>query len=197
MIIKRIFDLIFSVVGIIILVPLLLLIALWIKLDSKGPIIFVQKRVGRYNKDFQIYKFRTMKTNSSNRSLLILGIKDVRITKAGHFLRKHKLDELPQLFNVINNSMSLVGPRPEVREYVNYYSSDQLNVLDVKPGITDVASLAFYNEGEILGEKLNSEEHYIQEIMPQKIQLSLAYIQDRTLLRDGHIIFKTVLRIFK
>ena len=193
---KRLFDIVFSLLGIIILSPILLLIALWIGLDSRGGVFYVQKRVGKGGKDFGIVKFRTMKPASDKKGLLTVGA-DSRITGAGRFLRKYKLDELPQLFNVLSGSMSFVGPRPEVRKYVELYSEGQKQVLNVKPGITDFASLEYYDENRILGKAENPEKAYIEEVMPAKLRLNQKYIEQKGLITDLKIIFRTIGRIFR
>ena len=183
--------------GIIILSPFFILFWMLIKLESKGNPVFVQKRVGKNNVDFNLYKFRTMFPDSERKGSITIGGRDPRITKVGYYLRKFKIDELPQLFNVFLGDMSFVGPRPEVRKYVAMYSNQQLEVLSVKPGITDYASLKYFNENEILGQSKNPDEDYIQIIMPEKLKLNLDYIQDRSFLKDIQIIFKTLMRIIK
>ena len=193
--IKRCFDIIVSLIAIIILLPILLLIALWIKIDSRGSIIYRQIRVGKGGRDFGIFKFRTMHPDSDIKGLLTVGGRDPRITNAGYLLRKYKLDELPQLFNVLKGDMSLVGPRPEVRKYVSRYSDEQLKVLSVKPGITDFASIHYSNENEILAKSANPEQTYVQEIMPHKLALNLKYIQEASLMTDLKIIAATVMKI--
>ena len=193
--IKRCFDIIVSLIAIIILLPILLLIALWIKIDSRGSIIYKQIRVGKGGRDFGIFKFRTMHPDSDIKGLLTVGGRDPRITNAGYLLRKYKLDELPQLFNVLKGDMSLVGPRPEVRKYVSRYSDEQLKVLSVKPGITDYASIHYSNENEILAQSTNPEQTYVQEIMPHKLALNLKYIQEASLMTDLKIIAATVMKI--
>ena len=175
--------------------PILLLIALWIKIDSRGSIIYKQIRVGKGGRDFGIFKFRTMHPDSDIKGLLTVGGRDPRITNAGYLLRKYKLDELPQLFNVLKGDMSLVGPRPEVRKYVSRYSDEQLKVLSVKPGITDYASIHYSNENEILAQSTNPEQTYVQEIMPHKLALNLKYIQEASLMTDLKIIAATVMKI--
>lgn len=195
--IKRCFDIIFSFLGLILLLPLLVLIALIIKLESKGPILYKQIRVGKNNIDFKIYKFRTMYVGSDKKGLLTVGNKDPRITKTGYFLRKYKLDEFPQLINVLFGSMSFVGPRPEVRKYVDYYSGSDLDIFSVKPGITDYASIHFRNEVELLKETNNPEMFYLKEIMPEKIALNKKYIEHKNLFIDIKIIFNTILIIIK
>ena len=192
---KRIFDLLFSFLGLLILSPFLLVIAILIVIDSKGDIFYLQQRVGKDNKDFNIFKFRTMRPNSDKQGLLTVGAKDSRITKIGVFLRKYKIDELPQLINVLIGNMSFVGPRPEVRKYVDLYNSEQKKVLTVKPGITDYASIEYSNENELLARSENPEKTYIEEIMPAKLELNLKYIKEASLLTDIKIIFKTFAKI--
>ncbi len=189
--IKRLFDIIFSLSGILILLPLFVIIALFIVLDSKGGVFYLQKRVGRNNKDFHLIKFRTMKTNSDKNGLLTIGNKDSRITKVGYFLRKYKLDEFPQLFNVFIGNMSFVGPRPEVRKYVELYNDEQKKVLKVKPGITDYASIEYINENEILRKATDPENTYIHQVMPHKLSLNLKYIEEMSFKTDMKILFKT------
>ena len=193
--IKRLFDIIMSIIGIFFLSPILLVIAILIKLDSKGPMLYLQKRVGKNNHDFFIYKFRTMYVDADKKGLLTLGDKDPRVTPVGQFLRKYKLDELPQLFNVLKGDMSFVGPRPEVRKYVDFYSKDDMKILEVKPGITDYASIAFRDEAELLKKADNPEEYYISEIMPAKIKLNMNYIERPYLITDIKIILKTLFKI--
>ena len=193
--IKRGIDILFSLIGLICLFPFFIFISFLIFITSKGGVFFVQLRVGKNNKDFKLYKFRTMVLNSDNKGLLTVGNNDKRITKLGYYLRKNKLDELPQLINVLNGTMSLVGPRPEVRKYVNLYNSEQKSILDVKPGITDLASIMYYNENEILANSVNPEQTYINEIMPIKLELNKQYINEMSLLTDLKIIFKTFIKL--
>lgn len=193
---KRIFDIVFSFIGIIILLPIFILISLIILFDSKGGIFYRQTRVGKNNKDFKIFKFRTMYPDSDKKGLLTVGSRDNRITKPGYFLRKYKLDELPQLFNVFIGDMSFVGPRPEVRKYVEMYNDEQKKVLSVRPGITDYASIEYRNENDILAKSKNPEQTYIKEIMPAKLELNLKYIREKSTITDLKIIFKTILKIF-
>ena len=195
--IKRLFDIIFSFFGLIFLFPLLIIIALLIKIESKGPVFYLQKRVGKHNKDFKIFKFRTMFIGSDKKGLLTLGDKDPRVTKTGYILRKYKLDEFPQLINVLIGNMSFVGPRPEVRKYINYYTKEDLMILSVKPGITDYASIEFRDEAELLKATNNPEKLYLESILPQKIALNKKYINSKNLLIDLNIIFKTILTIIK
>lgn len=193
---KRLFDIASSFLGLLILSPLFIIIAVVIKLDSKGGIIYKQQRVGKNGKDFYLMKFRTMYMESDKKGLLTVGGKDPRVTKAGYYLRKYKFDELPQLLNVLMGDMSIVGPRPEVRKYVNMYTGEQMKVLSVKPGITDYASLAYRNENEILEKSSDPEHLYITEVMPDKLRLNLNYLKDRSLLVDLKIVLKTLLAIF-
>lgn len=194
---KRLFDIISSVGAIFILAPIFVVIAFFIRIDSQGPIIYRQKRVGKNNKDFYLNKFRTMVTNADKKGQLTVGMKDSRITKVGYFLRKYKLDEFPQLINVLNGEMSIVGPRPEVRKYVDLYNEKQQMVLMALPGLTDPASLAFINENEILGKAENPEKTYIDEVMPAKLELNLQYINKQNLKTDIDLIFKTIKKIVK
>lgn len=188
---KRLFDIVASGIGLIVLAPLFLILTIWIKLDSKGPIFFRQVRVGRYNKDFKIFKFRSMYVGSDKGSLVTIGGRDPRITRSGYFIRKFKLDELPQLINVFIGDMSIVGPRPEVRHYVNYWTEKQMQILNVRPGITDPASIKFRNENELLESVENPEKYYIEVIMQEKIKLYLEYVNNYNIWYDIKLIFKT------
>lgn len=192
---KRLFDIILSFIGISFLLPFGILLSLAVFLGSKGPIFYIQKRVGRHNQDFGLFKFRTMFVDSDKKGLLTVGNNDNRITKTGGFLRKYKLDELPQLLNVLLGDMSLVGPRPEVRKYVDLYNPEQLKVLDVQPGITDFASIEFIDENRILGESDNPEETYINDVMPAKLRLNLKYVEEKSISTDVKIILKTLQKI--
>ncbi|ACC80088.1 sugar transferase [Nostoc punctiforme PCC 73102] len=192
---KRIFDLLFALIGILILSPLFFTIAIWIKLDSPGNVLFRQIRIGRFGREFSIYKFRTMVADAESRGKQITVAKDSRITRSGQFLRKYKLDELPQLFNVVKGEMSLVGPRPEVPRYVAYYTAEQRRVLDVLPGITDPASIKFRNESELLKDTANPEYVYINEIMPQKLELNMQYLGQDNLGFALLIILKTLQKV--
>lgn len=193
---KRLFDLIFASLGLVILSPLLLLMAAWIKFDSTGSIFFRQERVGQYGKTFRIHKFRTMVTDAEKRGLQITVGNDSRITRSGAFLRRYKLDELPQLIDVIIGKMSLVGPRPEVPKYVAYYPSDVRDiVLSVKPGITDLASIEFKDENTLLAKSTNPEQTYINEVLPLKLRYCVEYIQQQTLLLDFKIILRTLYEV--
>jgi lipopolysaccharide/colanic/teichoic acid biosynthesis glycosyltransferase len=192
---KRIFDIVCSLIGIVILSPFFILISILIIIDSRGGIFYQQIRVGENNHDFSLLKFRTMQTDADKRGLLTVGSRDSRVTRIGYYLRKYKLDELPQLFNVFFGSMSLVGPRPEVRKYVSLYNDEQKKVLNVKPGITDYASIEYSNENEILAKAENPEQTYIIEIMPHKLSLNLKYINEKSFRTDLTIIFKTIAKI--
>ena len=190
---KRIFDIFASGVGLILLSPILLFISLWIKLDSKGPVFYRQVRVGRRNSDFTIFKFRSMRTGADKGSLITIGGRDPRITHSGYFIRKYKIDELPQLINVFIGDMSFVGPRPEVRKYVELYTREQMRVLSVRPGITDIASIKYRNENEILGGVENPGEYYVKVLMPDKLRLNIEYMDRRSFFSDIKIILLTVL----
>lgn len=193
---KRIIDIVISLLGIIFLSPVLLLIAFVIKITSSGPVIFRQERIGLNRQGFYILKFRTMIINAEKHGKQITVGHDPRITKVGKFLRKFKLDELPQLFNVFMGDMSLVGPRPEVRKYVEIYSAEQLKVLNIRPGITDYASIQFSNENEILAESNNPEAAYINEIMPKKLSLNLKYLQEISFKTDLKLLVLTLQKVF-
>lgn len=193
---KRFLDIILSFCAIIILLPFFLIISLLVAIESRGGALYKQSRVGRYNRDFTIYKFRTMKNGSDRKGLLTVGENDHRITKIGYFLRKYKLDELPQLMNIIKGDMSIVGPRPEVRRYVALYDEEQLKVLSVRPGLTDYASLKYINESKLLSEVENPEDYYIYHIMPKKIELNLQYIKKQSLKVDMKIMIATMRRLF-
>ena len=193
--IKRVFDIVVSFFGLVVILPVFFIIAIAVIIESRGGVFYLQKRVGKNNKDFKIFKFRTMYTNSDKKGLLTVGSDDKRITKTGLILRKYKLDELPQLINVLIGNMSLVGPRPEVRKYVNLYTNEQKKVLGVKPGITDPASLKYSNENEILAQFDDPEKVYIEEIMQAKLNINLEYIKTRSLKSDFKVIIDTLKKI--
>lgn len=197
LVIKRIFDIVASLGGLIVLSPLLIIVAICIKLDSKGPVFFKQKRVCKNKKIFEIYKFRTMVTDAEKLGKQITVGNDSRITRVGKFIRKCKLDEFPQLINVLKGEMSLVGPRPEVPRYVELYDEYQEQILLVQPGITDYASIEFRNENEILGKSDNPEKTYIEEIMPTKIELNMEYIKKISIFEDIKLILNTIIAILK
>ena len=194
---KRFFDVIASGLGLMVLSPLFLILAVWIKLDSRGPVFYRQVRVGRHNKDFRIFKFRSMRVGADKGSLVTIGGRDPRVTRSGYWIRKFKLDELPQLINVFIGDMSLVGPRPEVRHYVDYWTSEQMHVLDVRPGITDPASIKFRNENELMEQTEDPEKYYIEVIMQEKIKLYLEYVEKHNFWYDLGLIFKTFWVIVK
>ena len=189
---KRLFDIVCSFFGLVFLSPLFIFLSLWVGLSSRGGVFYKQRRVGLNGRDFTLYKFRSMAVGSDKKGLLTVGGKDNRVTKAGYFIRKYKLDELPQLFNVLKGDMSFVGPRPEVRKYVDMYSEEQKRVLSVRPGITDIASMKYRNENDILAKAENPEQYYIDVIMPDKLALNLEYIDTRNFFRDIKLIFRTI-----
>lgn len=192
----RVFDIFFATIGLIILSPFFLIAAIWIKVDSPGPVIFTQERVGKGQKVFSLFKFRTMKINAHKKGLLTVG-KDPRITNSGHFLRKYKLDELPQLLNVLKGDMSLVGPRPEVEKYTKLYNSAQKKLLNVKPGITDPASIYYRDENDLLANSENPDKTYIEKILPHKLSLSSSYALNPTVGQYFKYIFLTAIKIFE
>ena len=193
----RLSDFVLSFICLVIISPILLLIGIAVKLTSKGPVLFKQVRVGKYGNDFTLLKFRTMQVNADNKGLLTVGGRDARITPLGYYLRKFKIDELPQIINVLKGEMSIVGPRPEVRRYVDLYNQEQRKVLKVLPGITDYASIAYRNENELLAGAADPEYLYIHEIMPRKIELNATFITNRNIKEYFSIIFKTVITSIK
>lgn len=193
---KRLFDILFSLFLILVLSPILVVIMALIVGESHGGAFFRQVRVGRGNKDFRIFKFRTMHVGAEKGGLLTVGGRDPRVTKVGYYLRRYKLDELPQLFNVLLDDMSFVGPRPEVRRYVDMYNENQKRVLLVKPGITDPASISYFDENELLSRSNDPETTYIEVVMPAKLAINLEYIDRRSFLTDLQILFQTAQRIF-
>lgn len=194
---KRLFDILSSLFVLIVGLPLGLLIALCIFVDSRGKVIYKQSRVGRNNVDFQLYKFRTMRTDADKGSQITIGAKDARITHIGAFLRKYKIDEFPQFLNILKGEMSVVGPRPEVRKYVDMYTPEQMRVLTVRPGLTDYASIRYVNENELLAKSDNPEQTYIQEIMPDKLKLNLKYVEEQSFRVDVKIMWQTLLAIVR
>ena len=195
--IKRLFDIGISLIALIMLLPLFILIAIAIKINSRGSSFYKQTRVGKDGNEFELFKFRTMYINSDRAGLLTIGSKDYRITSVGYWLRKYKLDELPQLLNVLKGEMSFVGPRPEVRKYVNLYTPAQLRVLSVKPGVTDWASIKYFDENDILAGSDDPEDMYIKVIVPSKISKNLEYIDNQDLFMDLKIKLSTIKRIFQ
>lgn len=194
---KRLFDILASGVGLLFLSPLFLFIAIWIKLDSTGPVFYRQIRVGRYNRDFELLKFRSMYIGSDRKGLITIGDHDFRVTPSGYYIRKYKLDELPQLINVFIGDMSLVGPRPEVRKYVDLYTSEQMHVLDVRPGITDEASIYYRNENELLGRSSDPERYYRDVVMQDKLRINLEYVKRHSFWNDLKLIFKTIIVVLR
>lgn len=194
---KRIFDILFSLIGLLLLSPLIILIILFIILGSGFPIFYLQTRVGKNGVDFKLFKFRTMRKNADRAGLLTVGGRDPRVTSIGYYLRKYKMDELPQLLNVLIGDMSFVGPRPEVRKYVDLYNEEQRKVLLVRPGITDYASLEYFDENELLAKSKDPETTYINEVMPAKLELNKRYLREVRVMTDVKIILRTIERIFK
>ncbi len=194
---KRFFDILSSLLALIILFPFLLIISIFILFSGKGGVFYLQTRLGKDGKQFKMIKFRTMVKDADKKGLLTVGVRDPRITRVGYFLRKTKLDEFPQLINVLTGDMSVVGPRPEVPKYVALYSAEQRKVLSVKPGLTDYASIEYINEDEVLGRYENPEQAYITEIMPAKLALNLKYIQEQSMGTDLKIILRTIGKIFQ
>jgi lipopolysaccharide/colanic/teichoic acid biosynthesis glycosyltransferase len=192
---KRLFDIFVSSVILLIFLPFGMIISILIVTSSRGGIFYRQQRVGKNGIEFRLLKFRTMKPNSDKLGQLTVGMRDPRITKIGYFIRKTKLDEFPQFLNVISGEMSIVGPRPEVQEYVDLYTKDQRKILNIKPGITDYASLEYFDENRLLGEAENPKETYINEIMPAKLLLNEKYLANPTVRHDIQIMWKTFCKI--
>ena len=188
---KRIFDIVASGIGLILPSPLFIILTIWIKCDSIGPVFYKQVRVGRNNMDFQLFKFRSMRVGSDKKGLITVGGHDPRITRSGYYIRKYKLDEFPQLINVFKGDMSLVGPRPEVRKYVDMYTEEQMHVLDVRPGITDLASIRYRNENELLERVNDPDKYYVEVIMPDKLRINLEYVARHSFTFDIRLIFQT------
>jgi lipopolysaccharide/colanic/teichoic acid biosynthesis glycosyltransferase len=194
---KRAFDIIVSLVGLVVLLPLLLIAAVAIKLDSPGPIFFRQRRMGRAFRPFLIYKFRTMTDNRQNAGALFTVKHDPRITRVGQFLRKSKIDELPQLINVLKGEMAFVGPRPEVPSYVDLFRRDYEEILRVRPGITDLASIKYRDEASVLGQSPDPEAEYVNRVLPDKIKLAKEYLKHSSFVFDLRLMFKTFYRLFQ
>lgn len=192
---KRLLDILLSIMALLLLLPLFILMGAWIALESRGGMFYSQMRVGKGERLFRIYKFRSMSVGSDQKGLLTVGGHDPRITKSGYFIRKYKLDELPQLLNILLGDMSLVGPRPEVKKYVDLYDCRQRKVLEIRPGLTDYASLEYFNENELLSHSPNPEQTYILEIMPAKLELNLRYMEDQSLSKDIKILWETFIKI--
>ena len=193
----RFSDIIFSFFGLLFLSPLFIVVALWIVIDNPGPVFYRQQRVGKDGKDFGLLKFRSMRVGADKMSLITIGDRDPRVTRAGYYIRKFKIDELPQLWNVLVGDMSLVGPRPEVRKYVDLYTPEQRQVLSVRPGITDYASIEYIDENRLLAQSDNPDETYIEEIMPAKISLNMRYIRHQTFGEYLKIILLTLAKIIR
>lgn len=193
---KRLFDIVFSLALIMVLLPVGVVVSIWIVLDDFGSPFFVQQRVGLGGRNFGLIKFRSMRKNAESKGQLTVGMKDNRITRSGYFIRKYKIDELPQLVNVFLGEMSVVGPRPEVPKYVLLYNEEQQNVLSIKPGITDFASIEYVRENELLSASSDPEKTYIEEIMPAKLALNLKYLREQSFLTDMKIILQTIKAIF-
>lgn len=194
---KRAFDLLFSFTILTLFLPFGMLISMLIVIGSKGGAFYRQERIGKHGKPFMLLKFRSMRIDSDQQGKLTVGMNDSRITQIGLFIRKYKLDEFPQFINVLLGEMSIVGPRPEVEEFVSLYNTSQKRVLEVKPGVTDYASIEYFNENAILAEANDPKKTYIETIMPEKIRLNQKYISNPTLAHDLKIIFRTILRILK
>jgi lipopolysaccharide/colanic/teichoic acid biosynthesis glycosyltransferase len=194
---KRVFDFLVSLIILICFLPFGILLAFFISLESRGGVFYRQERIGKDEVPFKLWKFRTMRKDSDKLGKLTVGMRDPRITRVGYFIRKSKLDEFPQFLNVFVGQMSIVGPRPEVKEYVDLYSEDQRQILKVKPGITDFASLEYFNENELLGKSDNPRKTYIEEIMPAKIELNKKYIQNPGLGTDIKIMWRTFVKIIR
>jgi lipopolysaccharide/colanic/teichoic acid biosynthesis glycosyltransferase len=194
---KRLFDILFSGFVIICFLPIGGILALLILVESKGGVFFKQERIGRNGIPFYLLKFRSMRTDSESKGKITVGTRDPRITKIGYYIRKYKLDEFPQFINVLKGEMSIVGPRPEVKEYVDLYTDEQRKILSVKPGITDYASLAYFHENELLAKSDNPQHTYINEVMPEKLKLNEKYLSNPTLTQDLVIIGKTFAKIFR
>lgn len=188
---KRLFDIVASGLGLICLSPLFAVVAVWIKCDSRGPVFYRQTRVGKDGRDFRLFKFRSMRPDSDKLGLITVGGHDPRVTRSGYYIRKYKLDEFPQLINVFIGDMSLVGPRPEVRKYVNMYTPEQLNVLKVRPGITSLASIRYRNENDILAAAADPDKAYVEQVMPDKLAIDLEYVDRANLWTDIKLIFST------
>ncbi len=192
---KRAFDIVASLIILLVFLPIGLVIGVWISLESEGGVFYRQERVGRHGVPFKLLKFRTMRRNADKAGRLTVGMRDARITRSGYFLRKYKLDEFPQFVNVLKGDMSVVGPRPEVREYVDRYTESQREILNVKPGITDLASLEYFRENELLGQSSDPQKTYIEEIMPAKIELNKKYLANPTVVHDLKIMWRTFLKM--
>lgn len=193
---KRIFDIVSSIIALVIFSPVLIIISIWIAIDSPGGVFYRQIRVGKNRKEFGLFKFRSMRSGADKKGQITIG-NDARVTKVGRFIRRFKIDEIPQLINIIKGDMSVVGPRPEVPKYVNMYSDEQLKVLTVLPGLTDYASIEYLDEQKILGAAADPDKAYVEEVMPAKLKLNLKYIADRSFGLDIKLVFRTIGKILK
>lgn len=193
----RFCDIVFSLFGLLLLSPLFLIVALWIIIDDPGPVFYRQQRVGKDGRDFGLLKFRSMRIGADKQSLITIGDRDPRVTRAGYYIRKYKIDELPQLWNVLIGDMSLVGPRPEVRKYVDLYTEEQRKVLSVCPGITDYASIEYIDENRLLAQSKDPDKTYIEQIMPAKIALNMRFIAHPTISEYLKILFLTITKIIR
>lgn len=194
---KRLFDCVVSLIILLCFLPFGILISMAIAFESRGGVFYRQERIGQFGKPFRLWKFRTMRKNADQFGKLTVGMRDPRITRVGLFIRKVKLDEFPQFLNVLSGEMSIVGPRPEVQEYVAEYTAEQRQILEVKPGITDYASLEYYNENELLGKSDNPRKTYIEEVMPAKIELNRKYIANPTIGHDLKIMWMTFVKMVR
>jgi lipopolysaccharide/colanic/teichoic acid biosynthesis glycosyltransferase len=194
---KRLFDILASSVALILLLPALLMIGLAVAVGSPGGVFFRQQRVGKDGREFRLLKFRTMRPGSEAQGQITVGERDPRITGIGHFLRRTKLDELPQLINILKGEMSVIGPRPEVPRYVALYTTEQRKVLSVRPGLSSLASIAYINENEVLGRSSDPERTYIEEVMPAKLDLDLKYVREQSVALDIKVIVGTLARLFR
>jgi lipopolysaccharide/colanic/teichoic acid biosynthesis glycosyltransferase len=192
---KRIFDIVFSLLGLVMLSPFMVVIAILVKLDSPGPVFYRQERIGKDFRPFRIFKFRTMIADADKKGLQITAGGDERITRVGRWLRKTKLDELPQLINVLKGDMSFVGPRPEVEKYVRYYKDEYELILQVRPGITDIASIIFRDEESILKDKGDPEDYYKNTLLPEKLKLAKKYVKKQSVMFDIRLIYLTLIKI--
>ncbi len=192
---KRLFDIVFSLFILVLFLPVGIFIAIWISLESKGGVFYRQERIGKYGVPFKMLKFRSMRKDADKLGKLTVGMRDPRITRSGYFIRKFKLDEFPQFINVLKGEMSIVGPRPEVKEYTDLYSEQQKRILSVRPGITDYASLEYFKENEILGSATDPQKTYIEEVMPAKITLNMKYIENPGIIQDLKIMWRTFMKL--
>ena len=192
---KRLFDIFVSIIILAIFLPIGIVLSVWIMVESRGGVFYQQERIGRNGIPFKMLKFRSMRKDADKSGKLTVGMRDPRITNSGYFLRKLKLDEFPQFINVLKGEMSIVGPRPEVKEFVDLYTEDQRRILSVKPGITDYASVEYFNENEILGNAIDPHKTYIEVIMPAKIEMNMKYIANPGIIQDIKIMWRTFLKI--